>query len=305
MILHFSKLVRIINLLIIIVTMLGVVTYMIDFPISFTEQLNFWILIATTVFIAAAGNIINDYFDVRADRINRPNTVIIGRSIKPRWAIVLHWFFNFFGIIGGLYFLFTIHTYGILLIHFISTGILWWYSVRLKKIPLLGNITIASLIVLVIYLTLFYLPYGFPLFSFEDIGNDPNFGSLKLTRTEVVFWFATIGFVLNLAREIIKDAEDIKGDLVINARTIPMIIGIPSTIRIVGLIMLVYPVIYFLGIGLHLHKVELQKLWPLTLSAIICCIGIFPLFFPKTRWISPIKQALKLAMILGVLYLFL
>lgn len=305
MILHFSRLIRTLNLLIIVITMLGIVDYMIDFPETFAEHVNLWMLIATTVIIAAGGNIINDYFDLRADRINRPETIVIGKYIKRRWAIVLHWSFNFIGILGGLYFLYRYHTYGILLIHFINTSVLWWYSVRLKKIPLVGNVTIALLIALVIYLTLFYLPYGFSSFSYANVKIDPNFGSLNLSKTKVVIWFAIIGFILNLAREIVKDAEDIKGDLAINARTIPMIIGIPATLRIVGAMMLIYPIIYFTGIGLHFHTIELQKVWPLTLAAIVCLIGLFPLLFPKTHWIKPIKQALKLAMVFGVLYLFL
>lgn len=305
MILHFSRLIRTINLIIIAVTMLGIVDYMIDFPIGFSEHFNLWILIITTLIIAAGGNIINDYFDVKADLQNRPDTVVVGRFIKKRWAILLHLIFNFVGIMGGLYFFFRFHTSNILFIHFFTTGVLWWYSVRLKKIPLIGNITIAALILLVIYMTLIYLPYGFPSFSFESVQNDPHFGSLNINKTSVIIYYAFIGFTLNLAREIIKDTEDIKGDELINAKTLPMIIGVPNTIRIVGAIMLIYPLIYFLGLGLHFQEIALQKLWPLTLAAIVCCMGILPLFFPKNHWIIPIKQALKITMILGILYLFL
>ncbi len=297
------RLIRFINLLIIVITMLGVVDYLVVFTSNFQEHFNLWILILTTVFIAAGGNVINDYFDIRADRINRPESVVIGKYIKRRWAIVLHWIFNCIGIIGGIYFLFVLGTWVILIIHTISTATLWWYSVWLKKIPLIGNIVIASLIVLVIFMTVYYIPFGFKNYDFRAI--DHHFGHLYLRKLDVIFWFAFIGFLLNLAREIVKDAEDIKGDQVIHAKTIPMIIGIPSTIRLVSLIMLVYPVIFISGITLKFESIQLQKIWPLTIASLICCMAIIPLIFPSDKWIPPIKQALKLAMVLGVLYLFL
>lgn len=301
--LPFFRLIRIVNMLIIIITMLGVVDYCVKGPITFSEHANFWILIFTTLLIAAGGNIINDYFDLRADRINRPQSVVIGKYIKRRWAIVLHWLFNFLGILGGIYFLWKFGEWGILLIHFITTGVLWWYSVWLKKIPLIGNLVIASLIVLVILMTLYYLTFGFSNFPYNQY--DENFGTLYLYRLQVIYWFAVIGFTLNIAREIVKDTEDIKGDEAIHAKTIPMIIGTPLTLRLVGLIMLIYPVIFFVGIAMHIDTVHMQKLWPLTLAAIVCLMGIFPLFQPNEKWIVTIKQALKIAMVLGLLYLFL
>ena len=215
----------------------------------------------------------------------------------------LHWFFNFIGILGGIYFLFQFGEWGILLIHFISTGVLWWYSVWLKKVPLIGNLVIASLIVLVILMTLYYTGFGFSNVPYNQY--DENFGTLYLYRLQVINWFAIIGFTLNIAREIVKDAEDIKGDRAIHAKTIPMIVGIPTTLRVVGLLMLIYPAIYFTGIAINIDTVHLQKLWPLTIAAIVCLIGFFPLILPNEKWITPIKQALKLAMVLGLLYLFL
>src|SRR5690554_4332822 len=98
---HFLRLIRPINLLIIAATMYSIGAYLdaIYSPINEGEMIiqsfNFFLLVISTVMIAAAGNIINDYFDVRADRINRPEGTIIMTHIKRRWAIVYHWVLNF------------------------------------------------------------------------------------------------------------------------------------------------------------------------------------------------------------------
>ncbi|MFY7945255.1 MAG: UbiA family prenyltransferase, partial [Crocinitomicaceae bacterium] len=94
---HFFRLIRIINLFIIAFTMVGVAFYLfnnnnyqkIDF-----DFLDYGLLVFSTVIIAAAGNMINDYFDIKADRINKPEKLIISKYMKKRWAIVLHWGLN-------------------------------------------------------------------------------------------------------------------------------------------------------------------------------------------------------------------
>jgi 4-hydroxybenzoate polyprenyltransferase len=100
---HFIKLIRPINLLIIAITMYGVRFYVLEvhyFEKVKDNALDFFLLVFSTVIIAAAGNIINDYFDVRADRINKPERLIITKHIKRRWAILIHWIFN--GIAFGI-----------------------------------------------------------------------------------------------------------------------------------------------------------------------------------------------------------
>ena len=93
---HFIRLIRPINLLIIMITMIGCAYYIHTtnyFQFVRFEPINFTLLIFSTVLIAAAGNIINDYFDIKADKINKPERVVIGKHIKKRWAIALHWIF--------------------------------------------------------------------------------------------------------------------------------------------------------------------------------------------------------------------
>ena len=101
----FLKLIRIENLLIIAITQICI-KYFVFAPINefskFTPFL-FSVSLLSTLLIAAAGYIINDYFDVKTDRINRPETVVIDVSIKRRWAMILHIIFNGIGLLLGLY----------------------------------------------------------------------------------------------------------------------------------------------------------------------------------------------------------
>ena len=99
---HFLRLIRVKNLIIIALTMYAVRFFYftiggkINVDIVF-EQFNFFLLTLSTVCIAAAGNIINDYFDVKADKINRPEKLIVSKHISKRKAIIWHWTLNGIG----------------------------------------------------------------------------------------------------------------------------------------------------------------------------------------------------------------
>ena len=110
------------------------------------KHLSFFILLITsTLLIAAAGNIINDYFDVKADRINKPNRLIIGTHIKRRWAMVLHWSFNSLGMILALYVGYALQNIWVPLIAFLSINLLWFYSAYYKRKPFIGNVIVWSI----------------------------------------------------------------------------------------------------------------------------------------------------------------
>ncbi len=103
---NFLKLIRITNLLIIILTMIGVADYLL--VMHNYQKVNFnlthyILLVFSTVLIAAAGNMINDYFDIKADRINKPDRLIVSKYIKKRWVIILHWSFNALAFLIGVY----------------------------------------------------------------------------------------------------------------------------------------------------------------------------------------------------------
>lgn len=182
-------------------------------------SLDFILLISSTILIAAAGNIINDYFDVKSDRVNKPDKVIIGVHIKRRWAIVFNWTFNSIAFLISLYLSWKMHNYWLIVIPFMSMNILWFYSMYYKRKFLLGNILIAALTgVLPFYV------YEFHNYSF----NEAHFWGSGLINNKIVI-YSLFAFMFNFMREIIKDMADIKGDLKLYSKTLPIVLGIKKT----------------------------------------------------------------------------
>lgn len=285
--------------------MVGVRQYMFRFGGKYAvSEFNFWLLVVSTILIAAAGNIINDYFDVRADRVNRPESVIIGRHVKRRWAIVSHWCFNIMAFCTALYLGWYYQSFIFLIVHFTSITFLWWYSVSLKKKPVVGNLLVAFLTVLVIFLTQQFVVLD-SLIDNRAMA-DVNDRVFDIPSVYIVWIFMGMAFVQNLAREIIKDAEDVKGDLVIGARTIPMILGEKLTTKLIGALLLIFPMVYFWGIITLFESFNWMASLPITLAALanFAAFG-FAFFSDSKKAVRSIKILLKLSMLLGIIYLFL
>ena len=127
---HFIKLIRPINMAIIVLTMYGVRYYIqsVNYYQKIDDSgIDFFLLVFSTVLIAAAGNIINDYFDVKADRINRPEKLIITKHIKRRWAILVHWIFNGVAFTIALYLSAKYQSLWFVFIHLLSIQFLSYF----------------------------------------------------------------------------------------------------------------------------------------------------------------------------------
>ena len=193
-----------------------------EFKLQFSE-LHFFFLVMATVFITAAGYVINDYFDTKTDLVNRPETVIIGRVLNRRWAILLHVIFNTIGIGLGAYISFYIGIPMLTLVFIFITGILWFYSTTYKRQFLIGNIIVAILTALVLLMVILF---EIPLLNKE-------YGLLmkemRSDFTHIIMWvsaFALFAFLLTLIREIIKDVEDFEGDSAYGRKTMPIVLGV-------------------------------------------------------------------------------
>lgn len=185
------------------------------------------ILILSLMFLAAAGYIINDIYDIKTDHINKPGKVVIDVSISKKSATELFYVCNFIGIGLGVYLGYQMGNYQIGLLHAFVAMIFWIYSVYLKGTILIGNIIIAfaSSTVPMIY-------FGFEGFAYikkYDVILAQNFGSYIGGPNEILFNFCLIlsvfAFILSLAREIVKDIEDRKGDAATGAKTLPIAFG--------------------------------------------------------------------------------
>ncbi|MNU69021.1 prenyltransferase [compost metagenome] len=267
---HFIRLIRPINLLVIALTMYGMRMYFIpriqvNSSRGNSEPFDFFLLVFSTVLIAAAGNIINDYFDVKADKINKPHKVIIGKFIKPRWAIVSHWMMNFVAFAIACYLSWRYETFWYVFIHLLSINMLWFYSMYFKRRFLIGNLMIAGLTALVpilcgIHFLEFIQSQHIDLHSSWTIETPLHtgwaFGSYF--NTFVVLVFAFYAGTLNLIREIIKDIEDVQGDLVLRAKTLPIVLGKRKTkvIASILLVLLLLTSVPFLIDGYFVYKTQ-------------------------------------------------
>jgi len=170
-------------------------------------EVRFGLLLLATLCVAAAGYIINDYYDVKIDAINRPDRLVVGRVINRRHAMVAHLLLSGEGIIvaGALSPLLGLVNLG-------SALLLWGYSARFKRLPLVGNLTIALLTAALVLLP-----------------------ELQLRTTYKSVWvYALAAFLLTMVREIVKDVEDMRGDAQHDCRTLPIVWGIVRTKWVAG-----------------------------------------------------------------------
>lgn len=264
--------------------------------------LPFNILVISTVIIAAGGNIINDYFDVKADRINRPKKIIIGKHIKRRWAIINHWALNFIAFMMAIYLSYELSSFWYLFIHLLSINLLWYYSVQLKRTVVIGNIVIAFLTALVPVLVGIYYAQSYDWSSVKTI--------FPFRSEHVQFFPIYLGvalglfaFLLNWTRELIKDIEDIEGDKILKAKTLPIVYGIKSSKKL-SYIILSVPVILTIGF-FYLKKETLMDEVVNFIPLIICgpALILAYILIIQSKIASQFKSAhlvLKLIMIFGI-----
>jgi len=229
---NFFKLIRYQNLLIIIITQYFMRWFIIKpiLEVNFFQlqlsEFNFFLLVLSTVFISAAGYVINDYFDTKTDLINRPDTVIVGRFINRRIAMLIHTLFSISGICIGFYLSFFIKIPLFSFIFVIVSGLLWFYSTTYKRQFLIGNIIVAVLTALVPFIVIiFELPLLNKTYGPLLLQADTNFNYILVW----ISGFSFFAFITTLIREIIKDIEDFEGDNAFGRNSMPIIIGILYT----------------------------------------------------------------------------
>lgn len=192
----------------------------------------FILLIAATVAIAAAGYMINDYFDIKMDEINKPSRIVIDRGISRREVILGHTFLNIFGVLSGIYLAWKVDMIPIGLIQLSAFLLLWYYSTTFKKQFFTGNFVIAFLTALVVLSVLSYETVhlaGFYRVYPEEV----------MVLLSIFGAFTFFSFWTTLLRELIKDIEDVEGDARGGCRTIPIVWGIMTAKSLVSAYILV------------------------------------------------------------------
>ena len=171
---------------------------------------NLFILVFASALTIASGYIINNFYDSKKDLINRPNKSMLDRLVSQKTKLNVYFTLNF---IVALMVLFV--SWRAFLFFSMYIFLIWFYSHKIKKQPFIGNLMSAFLAVLPFFAILLYYYNQIP---FEEIENYSS-------QLAVIFAHASFLFLLLLIREMIKDLENLKGDLANNYKTIPIVYG--------------------------------------------------------------------------------
>lgn len=261
----------------------------------------FGLLLAATLFIAAGGYIVNDYFDTKIDQINKPTQVIVGNKISRNAA---GWAFQIcfaVGIICGIVLAILLSKLNIAILFAVISGMLWFYSSSYKRIFLLGNLIIS----LCSFLSVFSLGY------LSGICLENKYGLIIYNTsilTEIYGWFAAFGlfaFLFTFIREIVKDVEDIEGDREMECHSLPIVLGINTTKIVLSVVTLISTLV----VGYFCFYLN-----PFTTDSISIKYYIFGILIPciilifwigkaaKRRDWRQISTFVKFIMLVGTLY---
>ena len=204
---------------------------------QFGELMPWWILtllIVSVVGIAAGGYVINDYFDVKIDRINRPDNLVVTRIISRDAAMNLFYGLTAVGVIAGTVVAWWAHSWTLLFTYIVIPGLLWFYSASYKRMFLVGNLVVAFASAIVpLLVAIANADYLHHLYQ-NALAYSPIVGELYVWTGG----FAAFAFLLTWVREIVKDIEDIEGDREMECRTLPIVWG-DKVAKIIATILLV------------------------------------------------------------------
>jgi 4-hydroxybenzoate polyprenyltransferase len=258
---------------------------------------NFIILVAATVLITAGGYVINDYFDTKTDLINR-GSIIVGNKIPRRKAMMWHNIFNITGVAAGFYISWRVGYIWMGTLFLLVSGLLYFYSASYKRQFLIGNIIIALLTSMVPLLVIMYeWP---PLYRYYSVN------SVDMPVISILFYwiggFSVFAFITTLAREIIKDIEDVEGDREYGRNTVPLLIGIrASKIISMSLVIITVAMLYFVWIKFINDKITL--IYINTAIVVPLLYVIYQLLVSKnSRQLHSASRMMKIAMLTGILY---
>ena len=194
-----------------------------EVPLALNDW-QFVLLVIATVCLAAGGYIINDIMDSATDWINKPDKVIVGKHISEYNAYNYYIGLNVVGVAIGFYLSNVIEHSGFSALFIVIAGTLYLYATNFKQSLLVGNIIVSLLVALSVIIV--------GIFDLYPMATPENKDYLSIFF-EIILDFAFIAFWLNLIREIIKDIEDYPGDLKQGMNTLPIVLGIETTTKVV------------------------------------------------------------------------
>ncbi|GFD82854.1 geranylgeranylglycerol-phosphate geranylgeranyltransferase [Tenacibaculum sp. Mcav3-52] len=238
-------------------------------PVVFDWHLLY--LVIATVCVVASGYIINNFYDKKADIINRPIKTGLDSYVKQETKLTLYFTLNFIGFFFGWLvswraaFFFSVYIFGI-----------WFYSHKLKKHPLIGLITATVLTI---------LPF------FVIFVHYKNF-------SKVIFIHAIFLFLVIMIRELMKDLENIKGAIANNYNTFPVKYGERSTKKLIILLMVL--TLVPIGVLFNYPAIEYMKYYFYLAAITLIFVGFYTWESTKNNQYRLAHNILKVLLLIGV-----
>lgn len=264
---------------------------------------NFCWLSISTVLIAAAGYIINDYFDVKIDMINRPEKLILEKRIPMKWAIVVHTILNGIAIFLGLIVAKRAGHYSFIALQLTCSLLLWLYSTTFKRQFVTGNVVVSLLTALTIVALMLY-ENAIRFYLGQDFFIETGYALIP-NPVWVLGTYAYFAFMLTWMREIVKDMEDFKGDAEQGCVTMPIKWGLLRSARFAQVLGLLTVIPLAIG-AIKLLKEEWYTLGIYTLVGLALPILIWMYYLPQkatTKHYGKESRYLKIIMVLGIVSL--
>lgn len=299
----FLKLIRYKNLLMVLLTMVLTKYALIHSFItnSYLSNLEFSILTFSVLLITAGGYIINDIYDFETDKINKPNKIFVDKTISKKSAWKNYFLLTFLGLILGVFLsiskLLPFHS-----LYFIFTIIgLYFYSKNLKKQILIGNILVSLFVGLTIFLLI--------SFEIDKHFETPKDGIANAFKLLFPFWsvigYSFFAFLTTFIREIIKDIEDINGDLKIKAKTLPILIGRKRASKVAFFFSAVL-LVFLLVILQYIKNDTLLLIYGIVFILLPLLYFMFRLWFSNSKKdFSELSNQMKVIMLFGILSMLL
>jgi len=301
MIRNFIKLVRWPNLLIVFVTQCVVWFHLVNNALelkNLTSNLNlfqFLLLSLCTMIVAAAGYIINDIKDVKIDLINKPDKVIVGKFISVKTCYLFYYLLLGLGLLLAIALGWKLNKLPFVILFPMAAGCLHAYATTFKKSNLIGNILI-SCFVAAVPIIIFLADAEY--FSFAD----------DTRLYYILLLYALLAFLANLAREIVKDMQDVKGDKSFKASTFPIRFGFQKTRYLIYSIL--SSLLFILGYWTFIYDFTNQSNLSIGLGTIPLLTIALALMISLSSFNTPDdlgkwSLGIKLFMLFGLIFLYL
>lgn len=260
----------------------------------------FFAILVASVFIAAAGYIINDYFDINIDRINKPGRQYIPQYVTRRWAILWHSLLSFVGVVLSFYAGWRLGVWWVGPANLLCVFLLFVYSSTFKKRFLTGNVIVSLLTawtVAILGLATFYELYFDAAKSIAV--------QARVLRFTILY--SSFAFIISLVREAVKDMEDMPGDSRFGCKTLPIVAGINAakTYVLVWLVVLIGALAI-----MQIYAAQLGWWWLVLYGLLFIIIPLVYVFLKfskahKTDEYHHISSVTKVVMFSGILSMLL